>query len=101
MALAHTQYMQRSLYQNKIYLKQRKNKNKQQNKQTNKSPINNHKNQSKFRHRKNSEEVGKRKSRKEKDQRARTKTLLNAALQPREAKQDHKHIQQKATKKAT
>jgi hypothetical protein len=86
----------------RIKLPETKEEQEQASKQTNKkSPINNHKNQSKFRHRKNLEEVGKRKSRKEKGQLAGKKISLNTALQPRKAKQEHKHIQQKTTKKAT
>jgi hypothetical protein len=41
--------------------------------------------------------VVERKSRKGKDQQARMKTLPNTTHQSREAKQDHKHIQQKTT----
>jgi phosphoribosyl-AMP cyclohydrolase len=79
-------------------LKQRKNENKQQDKQ-NKFTYKQLQEPEQIPTPKNSKGVGKQKSRKEKDQRARTKTLLNTTPQPREAKQDHKRTQQKTTNK--
>jgi hypothetical protein len=93
-------YTHRPIYQNKRYLKQKRTRTSSETNKTN-SPINNRMSKSKFRHRKGSEEVGKRKSRMGKYQLARTKTLHKTALQPRKAKQDHKHTQQKTTKRAT
>jgi hypothetical protein len=92
--------MQRSLYQNKRYSKQRKNKNKQQDKQ-NKFTYKQLQEPEQFpapkklrRSGETEKQIGKRPA-------SENETLLNTTPQPREAKQDHKRIQQKTTIKTT